>query len=155
MEWSNELILLAPRLLPDRKLIEDADFVDLYTKVEGEPSNNELYLLFKFTTEKRYYYLLNYMMKQKYFWNTTNVHKDKQSYILFIFRSPEKEWDNFETLKLGSIGYTLQYDWAPIFIFWGDRLREMPRFYDEHILRLERVLKKGLLQKQPLCFYCG
>ncbi len=153
MEWTNELIFLAPLLLPDRKLIEDPDFVDVYTKVEGEVSEYELYLFFKFTSQKKYEYLNYYMKKLPYYWNTRFFNRG----ILFVFKRPdpprwaEPDFYNFKSAKDGNVTYSMD-DWAKVFTFWGDRLKEMPRFWEERIWKFYNEMKKGL-QQQPFCLF--
>lgn len=147
MEWTNELILLAPRILPDRKLIEDPDFRGIYTSVEGKLSENQIYILFKPSSSKKYYWLNHYMEQLEHYWNTEFFRADETGLsMLYTFKSNEEDFPNFDFYKSGFLhGYCL-YDWVPIFKFWGDRLKEMPRFYEELKLKCDRQLKELQVQ---------
>lgn len=153
MEWNKALILLAPLMLPDRTIIEDPDFVDIYTKIEGESNENRLYLAMKFRSAKKYHWLMNYMLKLPYFWNIKYPSAETNGNIIFVFETPKRGDLSFDDYKnFGTHSYGVQ-EWAKVFLFWDGRLKEMPPLWEAYLDTEPCVnkMKKGCKQ-QPFIF---
>ena len=130
MVWSNELILLAPRVLPNRKPLEHSSFIGLYTAINREYSKGFIYLVFKHIDAKQVKDLEGSLNNTKYF-------------IIFTFYIDDINIEEYK--EHGNIGFTIE-DYALIFIFWGDLVKDMPQFYNEDIFECKNKLnEKDLL----------
>lgn len=138
MIWTNELILLAPRILQKRNPLEHSDFIGLFTSIKDEYSEGFIYLLYAFSNfdqEKNIEGLLN---NTDYYYDKRFFYIGKTRYVIFVFRK-----NDIETHKrYGNIGYDID-DYTLIYTFWGDRNKEINWISNIVISESKSELDKG------------
>lgn len=143
MVWSNELILLAPRVLPNRKPLEHSSFIGLYTTINREYSKGFIYLVFKHIDAKQVKDLEGSLNNTKYYYSMKLLYVNSKYFIIFTFYIDDINIEEYK--EHGNIGFTIE-DYALIFIFWGDLVKDMPQFYNEDIFECKNKLnEKDLL----------
>jgi hypothetical protein len=143
MVWSNELILLAPRVLPNRKPLEHSSFIGLYTAINREYSKGFIYLVFKYIDAKQVKDLEGSLNNTKYYYSMKLLYVNSKYFIIFTFYIDDINIEEYK--EHGNIGFTIE-DYALIFIFWGDLVKDMPQFYNEDIFECKNKLnEKDLL----------
>ena len=83
MVWSNGLILLAPRVLPNRKPLEHSSFIGLYTAINREYSKGFIYLVFKHIDAKQVKDLEGSLNNTKYYYSMKLLYVNSKYFIIF------------------------------------------------------------------------
>lgn len=139
MVWSNELILLAPRVLSSRKPLEHPSFIALYTAINKEYSKGFIYLVFRHIDANQVKDLEGSLINTKYYYSMRLLYVNNKYFIVFTFYIDDINIEEYK--EHGNIGFTID-DYAIIFTFWGDLIKDMPRFYNEDIFECKNKLNE-------------
>lgn len=128
MNWTNELILLAPRILSNRKPLEYSNFIGLYTSIKDKYSKGYLYLVYDYSKLQESKEVEGLLNNTKYYYNKQILFVNNKYFIIFTFYF-DKEIEVIEEYKEhGNIGFTID-DYLPLITFWGDRNKEIKDIY--------------------------
>lgn len=128
MIWTNELILLAPRILQNKKPLETDCFIGLFTSIKSECSNGFVYLLYKFDNVEQEISIKELFEIEPRYYNCKVVFIKNIRYVVFKFYNKEIEMHK----KYGNIGYDI-YDYTLIYTFWGDLSKDINHISNTHI----------------------
>lgn len=145
MNWTNELILLAPRILENRKPLEHSSFIGLYTAIENEYSEGFIYLVYQFKNVNELKDIEGLLNNNEYYYDKRFLRINDLIYTVFVFKY--KDITEIEEYKrFGTTGFTLS-DYILIYTFWGDLSKEIPNLSFISIKNCERIFRcksKGL-----------
>lgn len=145
MVKNNTLVLLAPRILSDRKPLEDSNFIGLYTAIDDEDSKGFIYLVYKYANAKQLRYLKDSLENTEHFYNTRLLHVGDTCCLLFVFYFDDVKY--IESYKeFGNIGFSLD-DYALIYTFWGDLSKDIANLHNQTILECKQKLNTKDLSK--------
>lgn len=144
MNWTNELILLAPRILPNRKPLEYQGFIGLFTSIKNRYSKGFIYLVYKYIDTIQEKDLEGMLNNTKYYYNKQSLYTNGSYFIIFSFYYLEEPQVIEDYKNHGNIGFNIE-DYASIFIFWGDKSKDIKHIYKEDVFKCECELNEERL----------
>lgn len=147
-----EVILLAPRVLSNRKPLEHNSFVGLYTNIKGEYSEGFIYLVYCFNNVEDKKDIEGWLICESTYFTDKTVYMDNKSYTIFYFKvNNSKDLESYK--KYGNLFFNTD-DWVNLFIFWGDLSKDIRSIYNTTIDSCLKVFdkEKGLVYSQSLAF---
>lgn len=151
MIWTNELILLAPRILQKRSPLEHKNFIGLYTSIKDEYSKGFVYLLYQFNDFNQEKHIEGLLNNTEWYYNKRVIYVSNLRYVIFIFKKEDVEIHK----NYGNIGYDIN-DYTLIYTFWGDRNKEINWISNTiiSVCKSEMDKEKGFdVISSPLLFY--